>query len=214
MINIQPIVVNPFQVNMVLIWNDETKEAVVIDCACGGSVDRDKLTHTLEQSDLKLVGLYFTHLHVDHVLGTGFFAKKYNLNPKGHKADEFLYQNAKEHAQLFGLKMEDDLPTMTEFVSESDVLTLCGAKYKVIHIPGHSPGSVCYYNETDKHVIVGDVLFMGSIGRTDLWGGNHELLISGIKEKLMTMPDDVIVYPGHGPATTIGQERQSNPFIK
>jgi glyoxylase-like metal-dependent hydrolase (beta-lactamase superfamily II) len=139
--------------------------------------------------------------------------KEFGMKTKAHEGDRFLLDGVKDQAAMFGLSMSDEEILVDCFLKEREPVTFGNASLQVIHVPGHSPGSVVFYSEADKCLFAGDVLFRGSIGRTDLPGGNYEELISGIREKLFTLPDDTVVYSGHGPSTTIGREKKYNPFF-
>jgi len=210
---IKSLVFNPFQENTYLLY-DETKECVIVDPGMLSSVEENLLVSTIEELDLKPVRLLQTHLHLDHVFGTGFVTKHYGLKPEAHKTDLPFIAQHKEYSANFGVQVEMNPPEPEIFLDEGDEVKFGNTILQVRHIPGHSPGGIVFYNQQDEVVIAGDVLFKGSVGRSDLPGGDHELLISGIKEKLMNLPDEVKVYSGHGPETTIGQERNSNPYLQ
>lgn len=211
MINIKKFTFNPVAVNAYLLW-DETREAVLIDPACYYPGEQDELSRFVRAQELKIVHLLNTHGHFDHLMGNGFAEAEWGLKCRIHEGDAFLVTQASRQAMLFGMSMPDP-PAAVELVAEGDEIRFGHTVLKVIHVPGHSPGGVAYYDEQDKIVVVGDILFNGSVGRTDLPGGNHDLLIGGIKAKLMTLADEVKVYPGHGEETTIGFERWANPFL-
>lgn len=212
MIQIKTFVFNPFQENTYLLY-DDTKEAVIIDPGCYDSNEENQIEQFLKDNDLKLVKLLNTHSHVDHVLGNNFIKNTYNLKLEAHKEDEFIAQNAKSHGATFGLNMQEDAPAIDVYLNEGDQIIFGESVLDIVHVPGHSPGSIVFYNQKEGFMIVGDVLFNDSIGRTDLPGGNYDLLASGIKTKLFTMDEDMKVFPGHGPYTTIGKEKRTNPFL-
>ncbi len=206
-------VCGPFQ-ELTYILYDDTKEAVIIDCGCADDKERQRLTDFIERKNLTVVKLLNTHLHIDHVAGNAFVKDKYGLSPMAHNGDVFIYEKTLEQAALFGFPMEKTPPPVETFLQEGDVVSFGNEKLKVIHVPGHSPGSICFYNQEEGVAIVGDVLFQGSVGRTDLWGGDTDLLLNGIKSKLLNLPDEVVVAPGHGNLTTIGEERLNNPYLR
>ena len=212
MIEIKKFTFNPVSVNAYLLW-DETKEAVLIDPACYYKEEEAELCFFVLEHDLKIVYILNTHGHFDHLMGNDFAAKTWALPVLIHQGDKFMQDQARQHAQMFGITMANP-SSDSGLLTEGEVITFGNSELKVIHVPGHSPGSVAFYSEKDKLVVVGDILFEGSVGRTDLPGGNHELLISGIKEKLMTLDDAVKVCSGHGNDTTIGREKRTNPFLK
>jgi hydroxyacylglutathione hydrolase len=212
MISIKKFTFNPIGVNAFVLW-DETNDCVIIDAACFFSQEEQKLRDFIDSANLKPVRLLNTHGHFDHLMGNGFAEKIWGLKTEIHQADNFLVENALSSAMMFGMKMPKP-PAAGSFLKEGDTVSFGNSEMKVIHVPGHSPGSVAFYSENDQFLIVGDILFNGSIGRTDLPMGNHEQLISGIKSKLLMLDDEVVVYSGHGPETTIGNEKWSNPYLQ
>lgn len=203
---------NPVSVNAYLLW-DETLEAVLIDPACFYPEEELELSRFVEKEGLKIVHILNTHGHFDHLMGNSFASVKWNLKIKIHTGDALMPGQARQHAVLFGITMKNPA-SETEPLQEGDLIRFGKSALRVIHVPGHSPGSVAFYDKEDKFLVVGDILFEGSVGRTDLPGGSHELLITGIKEKLLTLGEEVVVYPGHGGHTTIGWEKRTNPYLK
>jgi glyoxylase-like metal-dependent hydrolase (beta-lactamase superfamily II) len=204
-------VFSPIEVNTYIITgNDE--ECIIIDCGCYGADEERRLEEMLETGRLKPVMLIDTHCHLDHVFGNKFMLSRYGLRPWFHEGDRQNYLNAPKHALMFGLTMEAP-PEQEGYLTEGETITAAGVSLKVISVPGHSPGGIALYSESDGMVFTGDALFAGSIGRSDLPGGDHEMLMERIRENLFTLPPDTVVYPGHGPATTIGEEMKSNPFF-
>lgn len=202
---------SPIQVNSYVLYN-ETKDCIIIDPGCYFEHERKELFSFIESEGLKPVMLINTHCHLDHVFGNKAVAEKYNLTLQAHRLEKDVLNYAPIAANMYGLPF--DLYTGDiEWIEEGDVIRLGGDELKVILVPGHSPGSLCFYCEAQKFIIGGDVLFQQSIGRTDLPGGNGPQLLKNIKEKLFVLPDDVIVHPGHGPATNIGDEKRLNPFL-
>jgi glyoxylase-like metal-dependent hydrolase (beta-lactamase superfamily II) len=201
--------VTPFQQNCMLLWCENTKRAVVIDP--GG--DLPNIERAIEKAGVTVEGIWLTHGHVDHVGGATALKARLGVPIEGpHRDDLFLLQNVVGSGKMFGLSGMENV-TPDRFLDEGDQVAVGELSFQVRHCPGHSPGSVVFIN-TDQHLaIVGDVLFAGSIGRTDLPGGNHEQLLKSIRDKLMPLDDDFTVVSGHGPATTIGRERTSNPFL-
>lgn len=210
--NITSLVFNQFQVNTYIVY-DETDECIIIDPACYTERERETLLQHLIDNNLKVVNVINTHCHVDHILGNAFMSEKFNINPQAHQADTMLLSSSVEYGSVFGFDVQQP-PMVEKTIIDGEILKFGNSTLKAIHVPGHSPGSLCFYNEESKILISGDVLFDGSIGRTDLPGGNYNDLISGIKNKLLTLGDDVKVYPGHGTYTNIGRERKFNPFLK
>jgi hydroxyacylglutathione hydrolase len=208
---IQTFVFSPFEVNTYVIY-DQTGECVIIDPACYDNGEQTQLTEFISENHLKPVHLLFTHCHLDHVFGSAFVSNRYHLEPSAHKNEESNNTNAVHAARLYGINMEAPV-ALKSFIDEQNQIRYGQSVLNIFFIPGHTAGSLLFYNLLEKFVISGDVLFDGSIGRTDLPGGNFESLITGIREKLFSLPDDIVVYPGHGHTTTIGKERKSNPFF-
>ena len=196
----------PLEVNCYIIGCEKTRKAAVIDP--GGNVDR--ILELLEKHRLKLEMIINTHGHFDHIGGNRQLSEATGAALLIHQADRYLLDLAQEHAAGFGLQTEPS-PAPTRELSGGETLQLGELSIQVIHTPGHSPGGICLY--VDNCLIVGDTLFAGSVGRTDLPGGDQPLLIAGIREKLLPFPEATRVYPGHGPMTTIGQEKLHNPFL-
>ena len=212
MINIHSFTFNPFEENTYILY-DETKECIIIDPGCYEKFEQEKLTTFIVKQELKPVRLLNTHCHLDHVFGNKFIADLYGLELEMNELDLPILQNAPVAAQLYGIPNVDTSPEPAKFLNEGDVVEFGNSKLDILFIPGHSPGHIVFYNNDQKFVIGGDVLFYGSIGRTDLPGGDHDTLINNIKEKLLPLGDDFQVYSGHGPTTNIGFERENNPFL-
>ncbi|MEA3544829.1 MAG: MBL fold metallo-hydrolase [Thermodesulfobacteriota bacterium] len=196
----------PLEVNCYIIGCEETRKAVVVDP--GGDVDH--ILQLLKKHQLEVVMIINTHGHFDHVGGNQKLLDATGAELLIHRDDRLLLERAGDHAAAYGLTV-DASPSPTRELAEGDILTVGELRLSVIHTPGHSPGGICLL--VDDCLIVGDTLFAGSIGRTDLPGGDHPLLIRNIKEKLLILPAATKVCPGHGPMTTIGQEQQYNPFL-
>ncbi len=211
MVHIKRFTFNPVGVNAYLLW-DETREAVLIDPACFYPEEQSRLSQFVTDQGLQIVRLLNTHGHFDHLMGNNFATDRWKLKCFIHPGDLLLAGQAKHQAQFFGLTMPN--PEEPTVLDPAEVIFFGHSNLKVIHVPGHSDGSVAYWCESDKFLVVGDILFEGSVGRTDLPGGNHNLLISGIKSKLLVLEEDTKVYPGHGNDTTIGREKYTNPFLQ
>lgn len=204
---------NPLGVNTYVLY-DETGECIVVDASCFFSDENELLLNFILDNNLVVKHLVNTHLHFDHVFGVNFMASQFGLKLQAHRDDIFLLEKMSEQLQLFGFNTNVNYtPEVGRYLSENDVISFGEQQLKVLHVPGHSPGSIVFYNEKEQFAVVGDVLFNGSIGRTDLLGGNFEQLIEGIRTKLFTLPDKTEIYPGHGPKTTIGREKRDNPFV-
>ncbi len=204
---------NPFPVNTYILWDEVSKEAIIIDAGCYFEEERTELINYIRDNKLTIKHLLATHLHLDHNFGNPFVSKTFNIELEANKGDEFLLQNMEAQARAFNMPLPDAPIPIGKYINENDEISFGTNILKAIHVPGHSPGSIVYYCEQEKVAFAGDVLFRSSIGRTDLAGGDFNTLITGIKNKLFTLPDDTIVYPGHGPSTSIGFEKQHNPFI-
>lgn len=211
MLSIKQFTFNAFQENTYLLY-DETKSAVIIDPGCSNSSEERELLNFIEQEELSLEHLINTHCHVDHVLGLNFIADKFNLPAQFHALDLQVLEAVPNYATMYGFNV---MPFSGEkkFIAEGDKITFGKTTLDVLFVPGHAPGHVVFVYHPEKIVIGGDVLFYGSIGRTDLPGGDHETLITSIKSKLFPLGDDYVVYPGHGPKTNIGFEKKNNPFL-
>lgn len=204
-------VFSPIQVNTYIITGNE-RDCIIIDCGCYGETEERKLEEMLASRGLNPVMLIGTHCHLDHVFGNRFMLERYGLRPRFHEGDSYNYRNAPKLSLMFGLTM-DAPPEPEGYLAEGDVITAAGITLKVIHVPGHSPGGIALYSADDSVVFTGDALFAGSIGRSDLPGGDHEQLMANIREKLFTLPPETVIYPGHGPESIIGEEMQRNPFF-
>ena len=203
---------NPFSENTYVL-HDETQECVIIDPGCYEKKERDNLTNYIAENNLKVVLLLNTHCHIDHVFGNKYIQDKYNVPFLIHAADLPTLQAVPVYAPAYGFPLYD-AATPTEFLKEEETINFGHSALKILFTPGHAPGHVVFYNEATQVCIGGDVLFQRSIGRTDLPGGNFETLIHSIRTQLFTLPDQVVVYPGHGPSITIGEEKKLNPFLR
>jgi glyoxylase-like metal-dependent hydrolase (beta-lactamase superfamily II) len=210
MLEIYSFAFNPFQENTYVLF-DETLEAVVVDPGCSNAEERSELADFVEEKNLSVKMLLNTHCHVDHVLGNYFVKEKYKVKLWIHRNDEPVLKAVKVYAPNYGIPDYSEA-TPDEYLEEGQTIKFGNTELKVLFVPGHSPGHVAFYNEKSKSVISGDVLFYNSIGRTDLPGGNFNTLIDSIHKKLFTLPNDTRVFPGHGPATTIGTEKETNPY--
>lgn len=210
--NIKRFEFNMFPVNCYVLW-DETKEAAIIDAGCFYPSEQQKLKEFISSNELKVKYVLNTHLHLDHVFGNAFLARELGLKPIASELDEFLLPKIGEYCHQFGFQLNEEPPALGGHIAEGDSITFGNTTLKVIHTPGHSPGSMVFYNEEEHCIFSGDVLFRGSIGRSDLDGGSHRQLIDSIRYKLLVLPDETTVYPGHGEPTQIGYEKMNNPFF-
>jgi len=211
MIHIKQFTFNPYKENTYILY-DETRECVIIDPGIYDAQEQNLFVQKVKELNLKPVLLLNTHCHIDHVFGNKFVFDNWSLKPRFHIGELPVLQAVPGYAPQMGLNYELS-PEPEVFLEETGRLTFGNSTLELIFAPGHSPAHLCFYAEEDQFLIGGDVLFYNSIGRTDLPGGNHEQLLNNIREKLFILPDQVTVYPGHGPSTTIGFEKQNNPFL-
>ena len=202
--------VTPFQQNCTLLWCEATKRAVAIDP--GG--DLPEVERAIARAGVSVDKIWLTHGHVDHVAGATNMKTNLRVSIEGpHKDDLFLLQHVAETGRYYGMWNASNV-TPDRWLEEGDQVQIGELTFNVLHCPGHSPGSIVYFNPVQRLAIVGDVLFAGSIGRTDLPGGDYQQLIESIKDKLLPLGDDVAIISGHGPTSTIGHERATNPFLQ
>ncbi len=212
MITVKSFEFNYFSVNTYIL-HDETGEAVLIDCGCFRSEDEMEVSDYVIANKLTIKHLLCTHLHLDHVFGNEFVNRTYGLKPQAHKADVDIIPSPQEQAALFGLQDRIQTIPVEKYIVGNEIIKFGNSELIALLVPGHSPGSLVFYNKKDGFAITGDAIFNRSIGRTDLWGGNQEVLIAAIKDKILSLPDETILYPGHGPATNVIEESLSNPFL-
>jgi hydroxyacylglutathione hydrolase len=204
-------VFNSFGVNTYVL-TDESGQCLIVDPACQYQGEETELREFITGNHLNPVGMVNTHFHIDHIVGNTFICNTFNLRPQCHKSSKLLWETAAEFGAAFGIKIQN-LIVPKDFVREGDKITYGNSSVEVLYTPGHADGSICLANHAERFVIAGDVLFRDSIGRTDLPTGSFDVLYQSIMTKLFTLPDDYIVYPGHGPETSIGYEKMNNPFL-
>jgi hydroxyacylglutathione hydrolase len=202
------IVVGPLQCNCILLGCETTREAVLID----PGDEPEKILTALDEAKLDVKFILHTHAHFDHVGGTAGVRAKINAPTCLHQADEMLYQNLPMQGKMFGIPLAA-APKLEKYLEHEEVLRFGNYALSIIHTPGHSPGSLCFKLKDAPALYSGDTLFQQSVGRADLWGGDERQLIRSIKERLLTLDDETLVHPGHGPSTSIGVEKRSNPFL-
>lgn len=202
---------NPFQENTYIVY-DESGECAVIDPGMETASEQNAVTNFIRGYQLKPVLLLNTHCHIDHVLGNRYVFDMYGLKPRFHQGELPLLEQMGAYAQEMGIRYEMS-PLPDEYLPEAGSISFGNTTLELLYAPGHSPAHLCFYDRKDNLLVGGDVLFRGSIGRTDLPGGNFGQLMDNIEQKLFVLPDDCTVYPGHGPETTIGYEKQNNPFL-
>lgn len=203
---------NPFQENTYLV-HDETGECVIFDPGCYEASERRELTNKVQALGLTPVRLINTHCHLDHVFGNRFVADTWGLALEIHPLEAPVLAAVPRVCEMYGLPIPEESPEPLTSLKAGEYIRFGNTELLQLFTPGHSPGSVSFYCALSKFVIAGDVLFYGSIGRTDLPGGDHDTLIHAIKTELLPLGDDITVYPGHGPATRMGYERKNNPFL-
>lgn len=212
MLKIKLFTFNMFSENTIIIWDDKSGDAAIVDPGTSSSTEENELLSFISSKDLRIKYLINTHCHIDHILGCSFVKEKFNPVYYAPELDLPLLDNAQQQAQMFDLDI-DQPPIPDKLITEQTEIMIGESKLQFLFTPGHTPGEFCIYIEEEKICVTGDVLFKESIGRTDLWGGNYETLLNSIHEKLILLPDDVVIYPGHGEPSTIGYEKQNNPFL-
>lgn len=210
MLQYQTVPVTPFAQNCSIVWCSETRKAAVIDP--GGELD--KLLKVVEQKGLVLEQIWLTHAHIDHAGGTAALAERLNLPIIGpHEGDQFWIDRLADQSRMFNFP-ESKPFTPTRWLNDGDTVQIGNSTLQVRHCPGHTPGHVVFYSAEAQRAFVGDVLFAGSIGRTDFPGGDHDTLIDSIRQRLWPMGNDTVFIPGHGPESNFGEERRRNPYVR
>ena len=212
MLNVKIFVFSPFQENTYLIRDSETKEAAIIDPGCLERYEQEELRSFIEKSNLIIKYHINTHCHIDHIFGNAFVKNSYGAPLYAPEKDLFLIEEMEKQAAAFGVSVEKS-PLPDHYITEETNLSLGNDKMVFLFTPGHTPGEYSIYFPESEFCITGDVLFLEGIGRTDLWGGNLKTLVNSIKTKLFSLPDNTVVYPGHGDSSTIGHEKVNNPFL-
>ncbi|WP_028666717.1 MBL fold metallo-hydrolase [Runella zeae] len=211
MIQIQSFVFSPFQENTYVLF-DETHEAVIIDPGCLMQAEKETLAQFVTQNRLIVKALLQTHAHLDHVFGSAFVKRKYGVKMWMHKNELPILASVENRCQLWGIRGYEPVEA-DEFIDEGDIISFGNSQLEILFVPGHAPGHLAFVNHAQRFVIGGDVLFKGSVGRTDFPLCDNEALINSIQTKFMTLEDDYRVYAGHMDSTTIGYERRTNPFL-
>ena len=213
MVVIKKFIFNPFSENTYVIWDEGTNEGMIVDPGCSDDSEETALANIINKRNILIKYLIITHCHIDHILGCKFVKGKYSPVYLVPEDDLPLLKEVKTQASNLGLDIETP-PLPDGYLHEDSDISLGDTKVKIIFTPGHSPGEHCLYFEKQKFCITGDVLFKKSIGRTDLWKGDYSTLLDSIEKKLLTLPDDVVIYPGHGESSKIGIEKTENPFLR
>jgi len=211
MIKVHKLTFNPFQENTYIL-SDETNDAVIIDPGCYERNEQSFLIDYIDKNQLNPVKLVNTHCHIDHILGNFFVANKYKLGLGIHKDDLGTLNAVANYAHVYGFEAYQISPEPAYFINEGEDFTFGNSTLKIIFGPGHAPGHIAFYSEKDSFVINGDILFQGSFGRTDLPGGDFNVLKKTILETMFALPENTVVYCGHGGETTIGAEKKNNPI--
>jgi len=204
---------NPMFQENTFVLSDETMECVIFDPGCSSPAEYSELKSYIEEAKLKPVRLLNTHCHIDHVLGNKFTSDTWDLPLEAHAGEVPVLESGKQVSKMYGIEYTPS-PPIGKYIEAGDEIQFGNSVLKTYFTPGHSPASLSFFHEESKNLIAGDVLFYGSIGRTDLPGGDFDTLIKSIKEQLFPLGDDVIVHPGHGPSTSIGFEKENNPFLQ
>jgi hydroxyacylglutathione hydrolase len=205
------LVFSPIEENTYILA-DKSGDCIIIDCGCYDEGEFSKLESFLDMRKLRPILLLNTHCHLDHIFGNRFMLSRFGLKSHFSQLEEINRKSATKHAELFGLQMEEP-PEAVAYIEHRQVIEAGKLNLLTLHVPGHTAGSMAYYSESDNCVFTGDALFAGSIGRTDLPGGDFETLVYSIRSNLLTLPPGTVVYPGHGPETTIEREKESNPYL-
>lgn len=203
-----------FGINTYVVWDPDSRECAVIDPGMICEEEFDALYNFIDREGLTVTHLINTHLHIDHAIADNAVVKKYGVQLEAHVLDAPLGLGLESQSSMFSLGLPVQDVVVNQYLTDEEVIKIGGGELQVLHVPGHSPGSIVLYDKEDGFAVVGDVLFQGSIGRTDLPGGSMTQLLTGIHSKLMSLPGDTVIYPGHGPATTIDNERKTNPFLR
>ncbi len=212
MTHVKSFTFNPFSENTFILFDDDSRDAIIVDPGCYTTNEQKQLQKFIADNSLTVKRLINTHCHLDHVFGNQFVTDTYGVDLEAHRAELPVLARAHIAGGMYGTPMPEQIPFST-FIEDNDEITLGAATFKVLLAPGHSPGSLCFYNEKEGFLIGGDVLFFRSIGRTDLPLGNSKQLIESITTRLFSLPDATKVYCGHGQPTSIGYERYNNPFL-
>ena len=203
-----------FGINTYIVYDPDTLECAIIDPGMSSPSEEHVIDNFILKNNLKLKFIINTHLHIDHVVGNKFIQDKYNIPVLAHADEEILGKAIKSQASMFGLSKQYNNVEITQPLSIGETIKIGNGELKVISVAGHSPGGIALYDKKDGFVIVGDALFQNSIGRTDLYGGDLDKLLKNIRENLFSLPDETIVFAGHGPSTTIGEEKLYNPYLR
>jgi glyoxylase-like metal-dependent hydrolase (beta-lactamase superfamily II) len=212
MLKVKKFTFNPFSENTYVV-TDVLNNSVIIDPGCYYKAEQNELDNYILKNNLKLKSILHTHSHLDHMFGTAYLADKYNLDLWICKEDLVTYLSFEKVCEVYGIPITFSPNPTPKFFDLKQLIHIDGIKFEILFVPGHSPGHVAFYNQENNFLINGDCLFENSIGRTDLPGGNHQQLLDSIKNEIFQLPDETLVYCGHGNSTTIKAEKSSNPFL-
>ncbi len=213
MLKVKQFQFSPFGVNTYLVIDQTSLKAAVIDPAMANAEEEETFYRYVEMEGLVVQQIINTHLHLDHCFGMNYVKTKYGIPLKAHHEDAMLGEIMDQQYQMFGMRPKGQKVVIDEPLSDNDVIEIGESRLVVIATPGHTMGGICLYSEPDKILFTGDTIFQGSVGRSDLPGGNHSQLIDSIMKRILSLPSDIRIFPGHGPSTTIGYEKAHNPFI-
>ncbi len=213
MLKVKQFQFSPFGVNTYIVVDEATSDAAVIDPSMTYPEEEKVFSDYLAKQGLRLTQIINTHLHLDHCFGMNYVKSKYGVPLKAHGNDAVLGEIMDQQYQMFGMRPKGEKVVIDEPLKDNDVIEIGESRLEVIATPGHTLGGIALYSRPDKILFTGDTIFQGSVGRTDLPGGNHSQLLRSITSRILTLPDDVKIYPGHGPSTTVGYEKDHNPFI-
>ncbi len=205
--------VNPFEMNCYVYHDEKSGEGVIIDPGAYTHDEKEEILEYIRSNNITIKYIINTHGHIDHIMGNKWAKDSFEVPVLMHEADMPLINSSLEQANMYGIAFPQP-PEPDKFISEDDTITFDGCTLSILHTPGHSPGGICLVDEKEKLIIAGDCVFHGSIGRTDLWMGDMEQLVDAIKTKIFKYPDDFVLYPGHYEKTTVGEEKNLNPFLK
>ena len=211
--NAKIMTVNPFGENMYILWDEASREAAVVDPGMMRESERDMVTKFIEDNNLNVKHVLLTHLHVDHITSARWLADKSGADVCGSSLDAPLGMELPEQVAHFRINVEVEPLTVDRNLADGDTLQVGDEMIQVLHVPGHSPGGLAFYLPDSALLISGDTIFNGSVGRADLWGGDMLQQLNSIREKILTLPDETVIASGHGPTTTVADEKRFNPFL-
>jgi glyoxylase-like metal-dependent hydrolase (beta-lactamase superfamily II) len=211
--NIKSFTFNPFQENTYIVY-DKSKECLIIDPGCYTDAERKELKAFIEEKELTPVKLINTHCHIDHVLGNNFASEQWDIQLYMHREGLPVLEKVEGIGKIYGIEDYEGSPYPKHFLAQGNTLTFGKSSFEILFTPGHAPGHICLYSKENNLLIAGDVIFQGSIGRTDFPGGDHSALINSIITQLFPLPNETQVFCGHGPSTNLGYEKEHNPFLQ